>query len=68
MMVYEEAKLWPGFLSLVLWSFRTSKRVFTQPTPFSLVKGEDAIVLIEVMVSYARLALARNFQIWIIDL
>lgn len=47
-------------LSLVLWAYRTSKRTSTRATPFSLVYGAETVVLVEVAVPSARLALASK--------
>lgn len=49
-------------ISLVLWTYRTSKRTSTQATPFSLVYGAESVVLIEVLVPSTRLALASKIS------
>lgn len=59
-MVYEEPKLWTDFLSLVLWAYYTSKRTATLATPFSLVYGAKAVVLVKIMVPSVRLALTSK--------
>lgn len=61
-MVYEEPKRWTCFLVLVLWAYRTSKRISTQVTPFSLIHGDEAMVLIKVMVPLALLVLESKIS------
>lgn len=58
--VYEEPKRWSDHLSLVLWAYRTSKRTSTQATPFSLVYGVEAVVLVEIAVPSMRLVLTSK--------
>lgn len=56
-MVYDEPKGWVDFILLVLWAYRTSKRMSTQATPFLLIYKVEEVVPIEIMVPSARLAL-----------
>lgn len=46
--------------ALVLWAYRTSKRISTQATPFSLVYEAEVVVPVEIAVPSARLALASK--------
>lgn len=56
--IYEEPKRWVDSISLVLWTFRTSKHTLTQGTPFSFVYGAETMVPIDIMVPSACLGLA----------
>ncbi|KAM1389683.1 hypothetical protein ACFX13_018026 [Malus domestica] len=38
---------WPEFVPQVLWLYRTSYRTSTGETPFSLIFGTEAVVLVE---------------------
>ncbi|XP_070049464.1 uncharacterized protein [Nicotiana tomentosiformis] len=40
--------LWPEILPEVLWAYRTTPKTCTGETPYSLVYGTDAVILIEV--------------------
>lgn len=62
-MVSEELKMWSDFLSLVLWAYHTSKRTLTQVTLISLVYGAEVVVLVEIVVPSARLALASASKV-----
>ncbi|XP_070037152.1 uncharacterized protein [Nicotiana tomentosiformis] len=45
----EDAKgLWPEILPEVLWAYRTTPKMSTGETPYSLVYGTDAVVQVEV--------------------
>ncbi|KAL5767351.1 hypothetical protein ACOSQ2_014134 [Xanthoceras sorbifolium] len=46
--------LWINMLPEVLWSYRTTPRVSTNQTPFSLVCGAEAIIPVESKVHIAR--------------
>jgi hypothetical protein len=47
---------WDELLSEVLWAYRTSKRLSINTTPFSLVYGHDAVLLVEVTFQSLRVA------------
>ena len=47
---------WDELLSEVLWAYRTSKKLSINTTPFSLVYGHDAVLLVEVTVQSLRVA------------
>ncbi|XP_075096508.1 uncharacterized protein LOC142174586 [Nicotiana tabacum] len=40
--------LWPELLPEVLWAYRTTPKISTGETPYSLVYGTDAVILVEV--------------------
>jgi hypothetical protein len=40
----------------VLWAYRTSKRLSINTTPFSLVYGHDAVLLVEITIQSLRVA------------
>jgi hypothetical protein len=52
-------------LSKVLWAYRTSKRLSINTTPFSLVYGHDAMLLVEV--TFQSLRMAKQNQLSHID-
>lgn len=60
--VYKELKWWGCFLTLVNWTYRTSKGISTQAPPLSLVYGGKAIVPLEVMVHSTQFALASKLS------
>ena len=45
---------WHIILSKTLWAYITSKRDSTRVTPYSLTNGQDAVLLIEVVVPSLR--------------
>jgi hypothetical protein len=47
---------WDELLSKVLSAYRTSKRLSINTTPFSLVYGHDAVLLVEITVQSLRVA------------
>ncbi len=47
---------WDELLSEVLWAYRTSKKLSINTTPFSLVYGPDAVLLMEITVQSLRVA------------
>ena len=51
-MMEENPRDWHRLLSETLWAYRTSKRSATGVSPYSLVYGHDAILLMEVVVPY----------------
>ncbi|WRX31892.1 Integrase [Theobroma cacao] len=56
-MAHEKPKMWHDALLVVLWAYRTFKYGLTKATLFSLVYGTEAVLLAEILVSSARLAL-----------
>ncbi|MCO5560329.1 hypothetical protein L7F22_013941 [Adiantum nelumboides] len=50
---------WDKHLTVTLWAYRTSFKVFTQFTPYHLVYGQEALLLIEVELGSLRV-LARE--------
>ncbi|XP_021275504.1 uncharacterized protein LOC110410219 [Herrania umbratica] len=56
-MVHEEPKMWHDALPVALWAYKTSKHGPTKAIPFSLVYGIEVVLLVEILVPFARLAL-----------
>ena len=48
------------FLTLALWAYHTSRRTPTGYTPFSLVYESEVVLLAEILIPIARLALEDN--------
>ena len=47
---------WDELLSEALWAYRTSKRLSINTTPYSLVYGQDVVILVEITVSSLKVA------------
>ena len=50
---------WSEKLPFALWAYRTSFRTFTGATPYSLVYGMEAVLLVEIEMGYLRVTLEQ---------
>ena len=55
-MLKENSRDWHKILSETLWAYRTSKRSSTGVSPFSLTYGQDAVLLMEIVVHSLRVS------------
>ena len=53
----ENYKDWANYLQFALWEYRTTARTSTGITPYFLVYGCEAVLLVEVEVSLLRVLL-----------
>ena len=60
--VHENPELWHEYVPLALWAYRTLGRGATRFTPFSLVYGSEAVLLVETMIPSTRLALMSGLD------
>ena len=56
----ETSRDWLEKLSFTLWAYRTSFRTSTGVTPYSLVYGMKAVLLVEIEMGSLRLALEQQ--------
>ncbi|XP_010243932.1 PREDICTED: uncharacterized protein LOC104587874 [Nelumbo nucifera] len=54
--IVDNQKDWAKNLSETLWAYRTMIKKSTQATPYSLVYGQEAVLLVEIKVVSARIA------------
>ena len=45
---------WPEELPNVLWAYKTTARTLTRETPFRLTYGTEAIILVEIRITFMR--------------
>ena len=55
-MLEDNPRDWHIILSETLWAYRTSKRGCTGVSPYFLTYGQDAVLLMEVVVSSLRVS------------
>ena len=53
----ENYKDWADYLQFALWGYRTTARTSTEVTPYSLVYGCEAVLLVEVEIRSLRILL-----------
>ncbi|XP_059658534.1 uncharacterized protein LOC132304842 [Cornus florida] len=58
--IKDKPRRWHDALSEALWAYRNSKRTSTATTPYRLTFGHDAVLLMELNVKLARVALQHN--------
>ena len=56
----ETSRDWSEKLSFALWAYRTSFRTSTEATPYSLVYGMEAVLLVEIEMGSLRVALEQQ--------
>ena len=56
----ETSQDWSKKLLFVLWAYRTSFRTFIEATPYSLVYGMEAVLLVEIEMGSLRVALEQT--------
>ena len=56
----ETSQDWSKKLLFVLWAYRTSFRTFIEATPYSLVYGMEAVLLVEIEMGSLRVALEQQ--------
>ncbi|XP_070665292.1 uncharacterized protein [Malus domestica] len=54
-MVIDSPEMWHEKLGNTLWAYRTSKRARTGTTPYALTFGQDAVLPMEINVSFVRI-------------
>ena len=58
----ETSRDWSEKLPFALWAYRTSFRTSTEATPFSLVYGMEAVLLVEIEIRSLRVALEQQIS------
>ncbi|XP_004289598.1 PREDICTED: uncharacterized protein LOC101312495 [Fragaria vesca subsp. vesca] len=61
-MVHEYKGGWSTHLPDVLWAYRTSPRSATGFSPYSLVYGSEAVLLVEIMILLARVLAVNDLE------
>ena len=56
----ETSRNWSKKLFFALWTYRTSFRIFTEVTPYSLVYGMEIVLPIETEIGSLRVALEQQ--------
>ena len=56
----ETSRDWSEKLSFALWAYRTSFRIFTEVTPYSLEYGMEIVLPIETEIGSLRVALEQQ--------
>lgn len=59
-MVDKNKKTWPKKLLEVLWAYRTTVTIATHGTPYSLVFGGEAVLLLEIQLPSLRVAVQER--------
>ena len=58
----ETSRDWSENIPLALWDYRTSFRTSTRATPYSLVYGMEAVLLVEIEMGSLRVALEHQIS------
>jgi len=65
--IQQNGRDWLDKLSYALWTYKISVRIATSATPYSLVYGDEAIISLEIKISFLRIALKdimKEPQLW----
>jgi len=66
-MIQQNGRDWHDRLPYALWAYRTSMRIATGATPYSLVYGEEAVIPLEIEIPSLRIELKdimKELQVW----